>query len=198
MIPPPEERVKSAVWFHLPRRGWSQRYDSTSRGEGEVSGVIPPPEDYWAWVLYRKAAQMVSVASVNPGTLELKSCGTWKRQAGLVQSVSHSSQVPLFFLYRLVGLVVKASASREEDPWFESRLRRGFSGSRQTSDLKIGTPVATLPGVKGAALELVGPVSVYYDCNFCLSVAARTIVWSRSVPVSSTLVSQFLSLSPSK
>ena len=29
---------------------------------------------------------------------------------------------------RLVGLVVKASASRAEDPWFESRLRRDFSG----------------------------------------------------------------------
>ena len=30
--------------------------------------------------------------------------------------------------YRLVGLVVKATASRAEDPGFESRLRRDFSG----------------------------------------------------------------------
>ena len=30
--------------------------------------------------------------------------------------------------YCLVGLVVKASASRAEDPGFESRLRRDFSG----------------------------------------------------------------------
>ena len=29
---------------------------------------------------------------------------------------------------RLVGLVVKASASRAEDPWFVYRLRRDFSG----------------------------------------------------------------------
>ena len=28
----------------------------------------------------------------------------------------------------LVGIVVKASASRAEDPGFESRLRRDFSG----------------------------------------------------------------------
>ena len=49
-------------------------------------------------------------------------------------------------LYRLVGLVVKASASGAEDPGFESRLRRDFSGSSHTSDSKIGTPVATLPG----------------------------------------------------
>ena len=47
---------------------------------------------------------------------------------------------------RLAGLVVKASASGEEDPGFESRLRRDFSGSTHTSDLKIATPVATLPG----------------------------------------------------
>ena len=47
---------------------------------------------------------------------------------------------------RLVGLVVKASASRVEDPGFKSRLRQDFLGSSHTGDLKIGTPVATLPG----------------------------------------------------
>ena len=49
-------------------------------------------------------------------------------------------------LNRLVGRVVKASASRPEDPGFESRMRREFSGSIHTSDLKIGTSVANLPG----------------------------------------------------
>ena len=43
----------------------------------------------------------------------------------------------------LVGLVVNASASGAEDPGFESRLRQDFF---HTSDLKIGTQVATLPG----------------------------------------------------
>ena len=47
----------------------------------------------------------------------------------------------------LVGLVVKASASRADDPGFKSRLRCNFSGSSHTSDLKIGIPVATLQGV---------------------------------------------------
>ena len=42
---------------------------------------------------------------------------------------------------RLVGQVVKASASRAEDPGFESRLRRDFSRFK-----KNGTLVATLPG----------------------------------------------------
>ena len=50
------------------------------------------------------------------------------------------------FSHRLAGLVVKASASRAEDPGFESRLRRDFSGPIHTSDVNIGTPVATLPG----------------------------------------------------
>ena len=46
----------------------------------------------------------------------------------------------------LVDLLDKASTSSVEDPGFESLLRRDFSGSSHTSDLKIGTPVATLPG----------------------------------------------------
>ena len=47
---------------------------------------------------------------------------------------------------RLAGLVVKASASGAEDPGFESRFVLDFSGSSHTSDLKFGTPVATLSG----------------------------------------------------
>ena len=40
----------------------------------------------------------------------------------------------------------KASASRAEDAGFESSTHWMFSGLSQTSDSKIGTPVATLPG----------------------------------------------------
>ena len=47
----------------------------------------------------------------------------------------------------LVGLVVKVATSRVEDLAFDSCLRCvDFSGSSHTSDLKVGTPVATLPG----------------------------------------------------
>ena len=42
--------------------------------------------------------------------------------------------------------MVRASASRAEDPGCEFGLHRDFSGSSHTSDLKIGTPVSTLPG----------------------------------------------------
>ena len=66
---------------------------------------------------------------------------------------------------RLVGRVVKASASRAEDPGFKSRWRRDFSGSSHTSDLNIGTPVATLPGVwrYWVSAGTGRPASVYCD-----------------------------------
>ena len=48
--------------------------------------------------------------------------------------------------YCLVGLMVKASASRVEGLGFQSHLRWDFSGSSHTNDLKIDNPVATLPG----------------------------------------------------
>ena len=80
----------------------------------------------------------------------------------------------------------KASASRKEGTGFESRLRRHFSGSSHTSDLKIGTPLATLPGAwryrvstgtgrPGVSILGLGEVERLI-CNFYLSVAARKIV----------------------
>ena len=42
--------------------------------------------------------------------------------------------------------MVKVCASGAEVPGFKSRLHQDFSGSSHTSDLKTGTPVATLPG----------------------------------------------------
>ena len=82
--------------------------------------------------------------------------------------------------------MVKASASGAEDPGFESRLSRDFSGSSHTSDFKIGTPVATLPGAwrcrvsagtgrPGVSMLWLGEVESLI-CNFYLSVAARKIV----------------------
>ena len=46
----------------------------------------------------------------------------------------------------LVGRVIKAPDAGAKDPGFESHLQQGFSGMSHTSDLKIGTPEATLPG----------------------------------------------------
>ena len=67
------------------------------------------------------------------------------KSAVVCRGVSALPEFPVGFDH-LAGLVVKASASGAEDPGFESRLRYDFSGSSHTSDFKIGTPVATLPG----------------------------------------------------
>ena len=84
--------------------------------------------------------------------------------------------MPIFFLYsvfsffdffsHVVGIVGKASASRVEDVGFDSSLRhRNFSGSSQTSDLKVGTPVAALPGAScyRVSAGTGWPVSVHCD-----------------------------------
>ena len=89
----------------------------------------------------------------------------------------------------LVGWVVKVSALGVEDPGFESSWRWDFSGSSHTTDLKIGTPVATLPGAwhyrvsagtgwPGVSILWLGEVECWF-CNFYLSVAARKIVQIR-------------------
>ena len=66
--------------------------------------------------------------------------------------------------HRLVGLVVKASASGVVDRGLIPACAVGiFSGSSHKSGLKTGTPVVAVPGVIGSALGLVGPVSVYCD-----------------------------------
>ena len=48
-----------------------------------------------------------------------------------------------------MGIVVKVSALRVEDPGFNSRLYHGhLSRLSHTSDLEMDTPVATLPGAR--------------------------------------------------
>ena len=88
----------------------------------------------------------------------------------------------------LIGLVVKASASRAKDPGFESHLRQEFSGSSHTNDLRIGTPVANLPSAwryrvndgtawPGVSILWLGETE-NLTCNFYLSVTACNTVWA--------------------
>ena len=52
----------------------------------------------------------------------------------------------LLLLHRLVGLVVRRPPREQKIPGSNPACAGNFSGSSHTSDLKIGTPVATLPG----------------------------------------------------
>ena len=75
----------------------------------------------------------------------------------------------------LVGLAVKASASRAEDPGFECRWRWDFSGS---STLAFQWLPCQAPDVLWSALGLVGRVSVYCDwVRQKNQSAASTSVW---------------------
>ena len=71
----------------------------------------------------------------------------------------------MFFSHLIAASSSKADDSRAVDKGFDSRLRRDFSGSSHTSDLK--TDIQWLPwqapGVTGSALGLVGRTSVYCD-----------------------------------
>ena len=93
-----------------------------------------------------------------------------------------SSSVPSSSAHRLLGIVVKASASGAQVPGFEC------DGIFHTSDFKIGTPVATLTGVwpyrvntgtgqPGVHILWLGLIESLI-CSFYLSVAAHKIVWA--------------------
>ena len=75
-----------------------------------------------------------------------------------------------------------------KNPGSNPACARIFPGSSHTSDLKIDTPVATLPGIwhnRVSAGTGQPTVSILWlgemeslICNFYLSVAARKIVWA--------------------
>ena len=90
--------------------------------------------------------------------------------------------------YGLVGLVVRRPPREWKIPGSNPACDGMFSGSSHTSGSKIGTPVATLPdawcyrvsagtGQPGVSILWLGEVESLI-CNFCLSVAARKIVWA--------------------
>ena len=87
---------------------------------------------------------------------------------------------------RLVGLVVRRPPRERKVPGSNPACGGIFSESSHTSDLNIGTPVATLPGAwryrvstgtgrPGVSILWLGEVECLI-CNFCLSVAARKTV----------------------
>ena len=91
---------------------------------------------------------------------------------------------------RLVGLMVRCPPIERKILSSNPTWARIFSGSSHTIDLKIGTPVATLPGAwrytyrvstgtgwPGVSILWLGEVERLI-CNFYLSVAARKIVWA--------------------
>ena len=89
---------------------------------------------------------------------------------------------------RLVGQVVRRLPQERKIPGSNPACAGIFSGSSHTSDSKIGTPVATLPGAwryrvsagtgrPGVSILWLCEVESLI-CNFYLRVAAHEIVWA--------------------
>ena len=99
-----------------------------------------------------------------PTTRTTKKPAEWSRHTALIntQVLIISNLVYIFFNsmdnteivqypfqtlpYRLVCLVVRRPARERKIPGSNPACTRIFSGSSHTSDFKIGTPVATMPG----------------------------------------------------
>ena len=92
----------------------------------------------------------------------------------------------LVILLTPYSLVVRRPPWERKIPGSNPACAGIFSGWSHTSDLKIGTPVATLPGAwcdrvstgtgrPGVSILWLGEVE-HLVCNFCLSVTARRIV----------------------
>ena len=107
------------------------------------------------------------------------SCDTAASKTFITTTATSTTASTYILPDHLVGLVVKASTSRAEGPGSNPACAGIFSGSSHTSDLKIGTPVATLPGAWRYRVSILwlGEVERWI-CNFYLSVAARKIVWA--------------------
>ena len=93
-----------------------------------------------------------------------------------------------YSMNRLVGIVVRCLPWQRKIPGSNPACAGIFSGSSHTSDSKIGTPVATLPGTwhdrvstgtgrPGVNILWLGEVESLI-CSYYLSVAARKIVWA--------------------
>ena len=99
-----------------------------------------------------------------------------------------SSVMSLHTPHPLVGQVARRLPRERKIPGSNPACAWIFLWSSHTSDLKIGTPVAILPGAwryrvstgtgrPGVSILWLGEVERLI-CNFYLSVAARTVVWA--------------------
>ena len=72
--------------------------------------------------------------------------GIGKRLSVFLPSLRLCGSLYLFMTNRLVGLMVRRPPRERKIPGLNPACAGIFSGSSHTSDLNIGTPVATLPG----------------------------------------------------
>ena len=152
--------------------------------------LVWPAASIWLWqhISAAWAKQSLKATLSVAGTSISQQSPSVQTGQSVSEGHTYPGSSPAQSHHRLAGLVVKSSASGAEDPGFESRLRRDFSGSSHTSDWKISTPLATLPGAwhcrvragtgrPDVSILWLGEVESLI-CNFYLSVAARQIAYA--------------------
>ena len=131
---------------------------------------------YWLKPLTNEGGEETGVPGENP----------WRRASSSLVRLSYRAVIILVIVNRLLGLVVRRPPRERKVPGSNPACARIFSGSSHTSDLNIGTPVATLPGAwcyrvstgtgrPGVSILWLGEMEIWI-CNFYLSVAARKTV----------------------
>ena len=103
--------------------------------------VVSDNISFPSWFLYALPHFLLLLL---PRTLDGDACSC-KRLPSLAPPGCHRP-CPSVVLDRLVGLVVRCPPRERKIPGSNPACAGIFSGASHTSDLKIGTPVATLPG----------------------------------------------------
>ena len=202
-----EIKAAGTTWAELKttsqnRVRWRGVVAALGSSRSSKSSKWPQSRGMWALVPLSKPATTANQRSTRTeatrGALTFKTAA--KREDCVVLEALYqqreatslpSSQVgawPLHCSDRLVGLVVRRPPREWKIPGSNPACSGIFSGSSHTSDIKIDTPVATLPvawryrvrtgtGRTGVSVLWLGEIERWI-CNFCLSVAAREIVWA--------------------
>ena len=139
-------------------------------------------EDSWDW------PPCLPLSGRTPYHLAAEASGVVRRRRKRRVQLSVGLMLSHQHINRLIGLVVRRPPREWKIPGSNPACARIFVGLSHTSDLKIDTPVATLPGTwcyrfsagtgqPGVSILWLGEMESLV-CNFHLSVAARKIVWA--------------------
>ena len=124
--PSPEREIRGSI----PVRAGDPGIDSPS--EREIRGSIPLPEREIRGSIPFRAGDP-GIDSPFPGSSHACDVDIGSQETTLIGTASSAQWL-------------RSPPREQQNPGFDFRLRRDFSGSSRTSDLKVGTPVAALSG----------------------------------------------------
>ena len=168
-----------AIYFSMH---WSVTFFSVIRTHNKAMCIM---YKYLIWCLKSSQKIVCNMSQSHPASKHYSSLSPFCLSVSLCLSISLFPLSP--FLLPLLWL--RRLPQELKIPGSNPTCGRIFWGrSSHTSDLKIGTPVATLPGAwcyrvsagtgwPSVSVLWVGEMESWI-CNFCLSVAACKIVWS--------------------